>query len=279
MSYARAQQLTIVIGVALSTALGVFFYVKTDLSTAMGTFGGLIGTVITLQIESIFRERREREETTRQQRLVERVEQIGWMPGLLDEALGAVGHVERTYGGTMAVSLVRKAFDDCLAQLRDLQRGRYFTVDDDNSPNSPVRALTERLQSRLLATSAGEDITWWLRPSSNQSVYWPLNEQALQRGVEIKRIFIYREWSDELEALARRQTENGVKVLRVVQDLLPSPLRINLTIWDDTCGFELHHNSAGEVAGQSFTFADQDLALMLDRFKLIESCAELWSDA
>jgi hypothetical protein len=208
--------------------------------------------------------------------MVRRIESLPWMPEWLDEALGAMDVVEHGYGATMAADLARNAFDDALAQLADLRRGHYNTPDDDDSPRSPVHALTRRLSRSLLTTSAGTDLDWWLRDSSNRSTYWMLNEQALRRGVAVERIFIYRDWSDELDTLARTQHDAGVRVLRVSQDLLPVALRVNITLWDEACGFELRGNSAGEVIGQHFTFAAQDLASMLDRFKLIESCAQPW---
>jgi len=271
----RTERLTLVTGVVLSVALGVFFYFRTDLSTALATFAGLIGITITLQIESLFRERRDREEATRQQRLIERIESVAWMPELLDHALSAMGVIEQTYRSTMAVDLARKAFDDCLAQLKDLQRGHYSTPDTEDSPNSPFYALTEQLRHSLLTTAIGEDLEWWLHPSVSRT-YWHLNVQALRRGVTIRRIFIYEDWTDELAKVATLHHESGVQVFRVAREQLPATLRINLIIWDGTCSLEFRNNSAGEMIGQIFTFAAQDLALMEDRFKLIESCAERW---
>ena len=105
---------------------------------------------------------------------------------------------------------------------------------------------------------------------------WRLNEQALERGVEIKRIFIYETWTDELEALATRQHKSGVRVLRVARNLLPASLQLNFVIWDGVCCFEPQHGPAGEYISQRFTFAAHDVAFMLDRFKAIESAAEPW---
>jgi hypothetical protein len=271
----RSQMLTLVIGVLLSTVLGVFFYFRTDLNTAIATFAGLTGTTITLQVESLLQEREIREQTTRQQRLVHRIESTIWMPELLDDAVSAFAVIEQTYGATMAVELARKAFDDCRTRLGELQRGRYITSDADESPNSPALPLTERLRDSLLATSSGDDISWWLDASTSRN-YWRLNIEALQRGVMIERIFIYRQWTDELDAVAKAQHASGVRVLRVLEDQLPATLRLNLVIWDELCGLEPQHNSAGEWIGSSFTFAAQDLALLLDRFKMIEHFAEQW---
>jgi len=265
--------LTVVAGVALSTALGVFFYIKTDLATAVGTLAGLIGTVITLQVEALMSERRRHEEGTRQQRLVERVEAITGMPELLDHSLSAYGVIEQAYAGTMATRLARKAFEDCLSTLQGLQRGHYSTPDSDESSNSPFYSLTEQAQRSLVATTARSDIEWWLNTPLSGN-YWRLNQEALRRGVTITRIIIYQAWTDDIDLLAKMHQEAGVRVLRVVEAHLPPTLRQNLLIWDGAVGWEPHYNAISEWIGSSFTFAAQDVALMLDRFKLIESCAE-----
>jgi hypothetical protein len=272
---ARSAMLILVSGVALSTVLGVVFYFRTDVNTALATFAGLIGTTITLQVESLVRARRGHEAATRQQRLVAQMEATAWMPELLDRALGAYHAIERTHGSTMAVELAHEIFEDTRLRLEELRRGRYVSPDSDESPRSAFYRLTERLRTSMLATSAGSDLDWWQDPSESRIV-WRLNEQALRRGVTITRIFIYRTWTDELDAVAKTHHAAGVHVLRVAERQLPPMLRLNLVIWDATCAHEPQYNTGGEWISSSFTSAEQDLAVMLDRFKQIESQAEPW---
>jgi hypothetical protein len=273
-SRTTSQVLTLVAGIAVSTALGVFFYVKTDVATALATLAGLIGTVITLQVESIVHARHLHEEGQRQQLLARRVEAIAGMSELLDHSLSAYGSIEQTYAGTMVPRrLARKAFEDCLSTLRDLQRGHYRTPDSEESPNSPFYALTEQAQRSLLATTARSDIEWWLNTRLSHN-YWRLNQEALARGVSITRIIMYQDWTDEIDFLAKKHHEAGVRVMRVVEDQLPPTLRQNLVVWDGASAWEPHYNAIGEWIESSFTFASQDVALMLDRLKMIESCAE-----
>src|SRR5258708_2828121 len=179
----------------------------------------------------------------------------------------------------MAPGLARKEFEGCVAQLKDLQRGRYITPDFpeyDDSPGTPFNTLTERLRHTLSATTFAEDLEWWLGSSFGRKTYWQLNRQAMTRGVTIERIIIYDAWTDEVEAFAAEQHESGVRVMRVTRDFLPTSLRLNLVIWDGQCGYEPRSNPAGEYMGQSFTFAAQDLASMQARFNAIKSCAEPW---
>jgi hypothetical protein len=52
-----------------------------------------------------------------------------------------------------------------------------------------------------------------------------------------------------------------------------------MVIWDGLCGLEPQHNSAGEWISSRFTFAVRDLALLIDRFTMIEHFAEQWPEA
>jgi hypothetical protein len=269
----KIEALTLFVGVLLSVCIGAFFYFRTDLNAALATIGGLVGTTITLQVEALLLGRRAAAEATRQQRLVSRVEAVPWLPDLPDQSLTAVHAIEHTYAGTMAVDLGRKAFEECLAQLRNLQRGQFDAPFDDNWL---VYALTERAQRRLLATSVEDvDLAWW--QSAAGQTYWRLHEEALSRGVNIQRIFIYRTWTGDHETLARKQQAGGVRVLRVCQDQLPPGLRVDMILWDDQCGYESRVNSTGEAISNNYTFAKHDLARMTDRYKMIESCAQPWT--
>lgn len=184
--------------------------------------------------------------------------------------------VEGDYKGTMAQVLARRAFDACLAQVKDLQRGHYFSAEGDPSPTSPVSELNERVQHSILATSTGDDIGWWLGTSFGRDEYWRANQRALARRVMITRVFIYETWSGELDSLAGMQHVEGVRVLRVVRTLLPVRLRASFVIWDNRCCLQDRTNGGGDWIGQDFTFAPQDLAVMIDHFKNIESSAEPW---
>jgi len=268
-----AEALTVISGVVLSSALAVFFYVKTDTGPALGTLAGLIGTVITLQVEALVREHRLHEESTRQQRLVHRVEAIAGMSELLDHSLGAYAAIEQAYADGMPTRLARKTFEDCLGTLQDLQRGRYSSLESEDAPNSLFHMLIKQVQHSLLTTTARSDIEWWLNAAVSRN-YWQLNREAMQRGVHITRIFLYREWTEEIDLLAKTHHEAGVRVMRVAEGQLPPMLRENLLIWDGVCGFEPHYNALGEWMESSYTFASQDVTRMIDRFKLIESCAE-----
>ncbi len=199
-------------------------------------------------------------------------EALPWLSSVLDESVDAVRSIDQEYRGTIAVDLCRKAFEDCLNQLRGLRHGHFDAPFDDNWL---VYALTGRTEHSLLATSVEEvDLKWWL--SAAGQTYWRLNIEALGRGVQIQRIFVYRTWTDDHEALVRRHHVQGVHTLRVHRDQLSPDLRVDMIMWDELCGYESRVNSSGEAITNSYTFAKQELSRMLERFRMIESCAEEW---
>lgn len=261
-----------VVGVLVSVLLGAFFYFRTDVKAAFATFAGLLGVTISLQVESLLRERRLGEAATRQQRLVTRVEALAWLPDLLDRSLAALEAVRVEFSGTTAPDLGRRAFEDCVNQLENLRRGHFEAPFEDNWL---LHSLTGSVRKSLLATSVDDvDLDWW--HSADGKAYWRLNEEALRRGVEVQRIFIYRDWTDSHAALARRQSVCGVRTLRVDRAHLPPALRVDLIVWDSNCGYEARANSSGEAVASTYTFSVHDLARMCDKYRIIESCAEVW---
>ncbi|MFC3381567.1 hypothetical protein [Couchioplanes azureus] len=200
------------------------------------------------------------------------LDEAPWVQIAVRDALDAAVNIEAKYAGTMATVLCRKIMDDCLDQLRDLQRGHFEAPFDDNWL---VYALTERTKDRLLATSVEEvDLKWW--QSAAGHTYWRLHREALARGIRVQRIFIYRDWTDDHETLARRQRDAGVRTLRVQRDQLSADLRVDMILWDDVCGYQSRVNSSGEAITNNYTFDKYDLNQMLDQYKIIESCAEEW---
>jgi hypothetical protein len=273
----KSERLALIAGVVLSAVLGVFFYIKTDVATAMATYAGLVGIVITLQVESALRERRLAEELTRQQRLVNRVESIGWLPDLLDQALNALDEIEREQAGTVAADLARKAFAAFLAQTRDLRRGRYSTTLESVAVVL-VHELTERAQHTLRGTIPGSDnpeyLQWW--QSVRGQAYWRGDLEALRRGVAIHRVFLYQTWNDQLAALIEAQRASGVHTLRVAVEKLPPTLRVNLSIWDEAAGLERRGNAVGDLIDSDYVFTPPDVKAMIERYTMIESYAEPW---
>jgi hypothetical protein len=123
----------LIIGTLISVALGVIFYLRQDLAPALATVAGLLGVVITLQVQAMLQDRRNAEHQSRVGSMIAAIEEIPWLPDVMEPALRAAKHVQREFEGTPAVNVCREAFDRCLGTLVDLERGHFSTPYGDNA--------------------------------------------------------------------------------------------------------------------------------------------------
>ncbi|PRX64713.1 hypothetical protein B0I32_10874 [Nonomuraea fuscirosea] len=259
----------LIIGTALSVLLGVIFYVREDTAQGLALVAGLIGGVITLQVQTLLREKRRVDHETKVGQMVATIEKIPWLPDLMLPMLRAAKHVEREYAATPAVDACRAAFEDCLRTLADLERGHFRSTYGDNAV---FQRLIGQTKHTMCATSVPSvDLDWWNEPVGRQ--YWQAQLDALARGVTIRRVFIYKEWTAELDSLAREQLAAGVKVLKVRAERLPPALRVISGLWDGTCGHELSYTAAGEAVYDTFTVSPPDLERLMTQFEMIERSA------
>jgi hypothetical protein len=260
-------------GALLSVSLGVVFYLQTDLQPALATFAALLGLVITLQIEVLLRKRDEALGATRQQRLMSRIEASPWLPETLDEMLKALASLEHSYRGGVVAELARDSLDTALETLRGLSRGRVEASIEDNSL---IFELTREAAHTIRAISVESvDLDWWHSPAGQR--YWDLNVEARVRSVDVERIFVYRTWTKRHDDLASKQCAVGIRVLRVQQEQLPAPLRVDMIVWDSLCGWVAQVNATGDAVTNSYRFEARDVNRMQERYVEVRSAAKPWT--
>lgn len=259
----------VAVGTLLSVGLAAGFYFYNELAPAIATFAGLLGVIITFQVQEMTRERRRAEHETRLGAILAKIERSDWLPDVVESMMGSVTKIEQTYPDTPAVAACREAMEECRARLADLEGGRFQFPYTDNE--LPLR-LCETMQREFLATSvAAFDVRWWRLPEGRR--YWQLQRDALDRGVAIRRVFVYDEWSDELAAVAREQLGAGVQVRRVRQGALPVGARGVIGLWDATCGLEVSYDASGQAVLFSYSVAEPDLDRLRRQFELVERMA------
>lgn len=259
----------VTVGTLLSFGLATGFYFYNELAPAIATFAGLLGVIITLQVQEITRERRRAEHESRMGAILSKIERSDWLPDVIESMLGSVTKVEQTYPDTPAVDACRQALEECRARLTDLEGGRFqFPYTD----NELALRLCQTTQHEFLAISVPRiDLRWWRAPEGQR--YWRHQLDALGRGVTIRRVFIYDEWSDELAEVAHEQRDAGVEVRRVRQDTLPLGARGIIGLWDGGCGLEVSYDASGEAVLFSYTVAEADLDRLRRQFELVERMA------
>lgn len=259
----------LVVGTLLSVGLGVFFFFSQSIAAALATFAGLLGIIITLQIQSMTKERQRAEHQTRIGAMISTMESS---PGLLDvveSMLSSARKVEASYLGTPAMNAYRQTMEECRTRLTELEGGRFHVPYSDNEL---ALSLCENLRREFLATSVpANDLAWWLEPEGGQ--YWRTQLQALAQGVQIRRVFIHTGWSDDVDQLAREQQRAGVEVRRIHRERLPVGARGIIGIWDERCGVEVVYDASGEAALFSYTVAPSDLDRLRRQFEFVERMA------
>lgn len=235
----------VLFGTFCSIALGVLFYIRTETSTALAVVSGLEGLILTLQFQLLVDKRKTSERETIQARMIYCVERIKWLPGWLSDASAKLVAIDEKYRGTPADVEARRLLEDALNRLRGLERGQIEIEFDDIAL---VLERTDNARNSLFATSVQSiDLTWW--NTSHGQRYWQAHLSALKRGIKIIRVFIYDEWTIELDALASKQTKAGVNVYKVERNSLqPVDLRRDLIIWDNECAYETRLVGDGSIA-------------------------------
>jgi hypothetical protein len=250
----------LVVGLGMSVGLAVVFYLNTELAPAFATFAAMLGAIVTLQVEAYLRDRRRAERETR-------IERYPWLAEAIDEITASTSQIEEKYAGTIAEKECLRIFDDAKLRLKRLESGHFEGRWDDHSP---ATELIESAKSSIWATSvARADLAWWL--SAKSRPYWAAQLHALERGVEIRRVFIYDEWSTELEQLARSHHDAGVAV-RVIneQDLDNEQLKNIIGVWDGSCALRVSYSLNNEPWAFDFIVEEAELREVTRQFTLIE---------
>jgi hypothetical protein len=94
----RTLQLTIVItGSAIAVALGIIFYVKPDVPTALATMALILGGIMTLQVEATFRRIRDEQEQTEQGQLMAQLEANSWLRRFTKDVAVRAAEIKQKY--------------------------------------------------------------------------------------------------------------------------------------------------------------------------------------
>src|SRR4051812_27865505 len=114
----------LLIGTAVSVILGVLFYFRSDVGTALGVFAGLLGITITLQVQALVAGQQRAVAASRTARTAEKIESISWLPEYVEQIVTTIAHVEDNLPEAVS-RLSRQTVDECVSRLTDLQRGHF----------------------------------------------------------------------------------------------------------------------------------------------------------
>ena len=87
----------LIVGFAVSVGLGIIFYIKADIATALATFALILGGLLTLQVEATFRRIREEQTHTEQDRFIALLETEPWLYQFVRETTRRGVDIQRLY--------------------------------------------------------------------------------------------------------------------------------------------------------------------------------------
>lgn len=193
----------LIVGVVISTGIGLVFYITTELQPAIATFAGLLGTILTLQIESAVRFARLRAIETK-------VDDIAGSMEYPDKEMRTA--IKKKFDSDL-LRLFPRHFEGLLDLLMDNIGGSNATLTrKEDFPTFYASTLEAFPRSTFLATGFSDDGFLW------SSSRW---EEAIQElhsgGGKIVRVFfIDQERMEDIEpdvrAALTRQTNFGAEI-------------------------------------------------------------------
>lgn len=117
-----------------------------------------------------------------------------------------------------------------------------------------------------------QDLVWHRSDVGRR--YWAAQLDALARGWEIQRIFIYDTWSGDLDSLSGERKSAGVRVKRILTGELPSGLLVDVTTWGNTHVYEQRVRVERTTTLDRFSVNEVDIRRCGDLFRRIDDLAE-----
>lgn len=261
--------------VTLLTTVIVFFTTGEELG-GIGVLTtaciGLLGLVVSLQLETLFRVSERAQAREQYGRMLELIEDY---PDLLPLATGALEASVTTLKRTHLEKFKEEVFNVLFhanVQLQELAQGRLRTADGDNTLVLDRFELTEKL---LLGTTDEGDTSWWLQGSGTQ--FFALNKKLIdERDVQVERVWVLSRKPDErIRNVIHSHHEIGVRVyvLRADRDNLDRALLVNMTVMDEAFLQEDLPNKMGQAVEYLYSENASDLERARSRFARLKSAA------
>lgn len=225
------------IGIGVSLALALTLDVTGAATGVESLLAGLLGLVLSLQLETVTRAERRFE----LRRLVSAPKELG---EALTAAAAAAHEIGERYPDTILSAEAVRRLERVSAGLTELGHGNLVREHGDYQDLlTQTRDCSKTLDA---LTNVAADPQWWT--SEFGRAYWKLNERALARGVRIRRVFIVPRPNDPVLAVMRAQQAAGVEVHWARAEALPPSGHLNLIVWDGRSAWRARMSPHGQVA-------------------------------
>jgi len=260
------------IGSILAVGSGLVSYFAGENNIIFGVLIGLQVQILTLATEIIITLKDKAIIAGRLARLLDDVETVPWMPQVLMRICDAAVKVHQRYGSTIAPIAAKRVLALAERELRQLESG--FLYVDCYDPSLKLQLLGGPPSTLRAMSVQDHDLSWHLSEVGHN--YWRAQLDALNSGWQVRRVFVYTEWADELQLLVDEQKAAGVVTMRVRQSDLPNELRaLDVTIWGTEHAFEHQKMQMGTTTVDKLTVDSEDIGQYLTYFRTLEALAEM----
>ncbi|MEU4554460.1 hypothetical protein [Micromonospora violae] len=254
------------VGIMLSITLSIALDLTNAASGVESLLAGLMGITISLLVNSLAR-------AERRFHLRTLLDGPPWLVRTTTELAGAVREAVEQHAGTRVAVEAQRRYEQFRVEAEQLAEGRITRRgDEDEDLIGATRTCVHRLDAltNVMPRVSGE-LSWWRSEIGRR--YWEANLEALRRGVQITRVFVYATLSDELSALVQRQRAAGARVGLLPLGVVSPHLHVNLTLWDGSSCWEAHMTAHGEIGENQFSVNRADVDRLTRVFDLCASAA------
>ncbi|MGC4795495.1 hypothetical protein ACLQ3H_15380 [Micromonospora saelicesensis] len=254
------------VGITLSITLSIVLDLSNAASGVESLLAGLMGITISLLVDSLAR-------AERRFHLRTLLDGPPWLVRTTTELAGAIREAAEQHAGTRVAVEAQRRYEQFRLEAEQLADGRIIRRgDEDEDLVGATRACVRRLDglTNVMPRVSGE-LSWWRSEIGRR--YWEANVEALQRGVQITRVFVYATLTDDLSALVEKQRAAGARVGLLPLGVVSPHLHVNLTLWDGSSCWEAHMTAHGEIGENQFSVNRTDVARLTRVFDLCANAA------
>lgn len=268
------------VGVTLVTTAVVFLTIGQDLGGVgelITISVGLIGLVIALQLEILFRVSEKSGMRDELGRLLGMIEEFPDLLPVTSRALASSVATLRRSKVEQFRAEVLSILNHADVRLQELAQGRLRMSNGDNTLTLEKAATTREI---LQGTTDEGDTTWWMHNSG--ALFLDLNAKLIQQhNIEIERVWILSKRPDpQTREVLKKHRDLGVKIFLIRADRkeFDRRLLVNMTMMDGTFLHEDLPNKQGQAVEYLFSENVADLERAKSRFAQLKSLSVAYTD-
>src|SRR5579884_2128845 len=206
MTLRRPVDAVMAFGIVVSVGLGVALSVLTSLKVLEAVAVSMGGIMITLLVDIIARVERRHSEEDEQARLAAMIRRVDGMFAKFEVLARAMATIEHGSHGPAFKREAARHLDELARKLEELERQEMRVPVDDTEL---LFEQFERTTKTLHAVSIDALDSAWRWSNETGARYWSAHEAALEKGLQIERVFVYKILTSEFLDNVERQLDKG----------------------------------------------------------------------